>query len=153
MDGIHGALAALTHGVYVLGVHTPEKDNLMTAAWLCQVSSRPPMVAAAVSSSHLTAELIPKAAGFSVSVLRADQKNAALKNGTVSGRALDKLSGTACVPGQLGHPIVEGAAAYLECRLVRTVTAGDHTLFIGEVLAGDARPGEPLLYRKKDFFP
>ena len=33
------AMNTLTHGVYVLGVHANNKDNLMTAAWLCQVAS------------------------------------------------------------------------------------------------------------------
>lgn len=36
------AMNTLTHGVYVLGVHANNKDNLMTAAWLCQDSLPPP---------------------------------------------------------------------------------------------------------------
>ena len=59
--GIKNAMSAITHGVYVLGVHTPEKDNLMTAAWLCQVSGAPPTLAVAVSSKHLTTQLISHA--------------------------------------------------------------------------------------------
>lgn len=38
MSELRAAMSALTHSVYVLGVHTPEKDNLMTCAWLSQVS-------------------------------------------------------------------------------------------------------------------
>ena len=41
------AMNTITHGVYVLGVHTEEKDDLMTAAWLCQVSSSPAVLAVA----------------------------------------------------------------------------------------------------------
>lgn len=35
------AMNTLTHGVYVMGVHANNKDNLMTAAWLCQVAFLP----------------------------------------------------------------------------------------------------------------
>ena len=92
LTGIKNAMSAITHGVYVLGVHTPEKDNLMTAAWSCQVSSNPPTLVVAVSSKHLTAQLIPQAGGFAVSVLSDEQKETALRNGRVSGRERDKLA-------------------------------------------------------------
>ena len=67
---VQKAMNGITHGVYVIGVHTQEKDNLMTAAWLCQISSSPAMLAVAVSKGHLTAELIEKAGCFTVSVLK-----------------------------------------------------------------------------------
>ena len=85
--GIKNAMSAITHGVYVLGVHTPEKDNLMTAAWLCQVSSAPPTLAVAVSSKHLTTQLISQAGGFAVSVLSEEQRETALRNGSLAGTA------------------------------------------------------------------
>ena len=44
------AMNTLTHGVYVLGVHANDKDNLMTAAWLCQVASSPALLVVAVST-------------------------------------------------------------------------------------------------------
>jgi flavin reductase (DIM6/NTAB) family NADH-FMN oxidoreductase RutF len=34
-----------------------------------------------------------------------------------------------------GAPIITGAAAYLDCSLVTEYEAGDHVIFIGEVLA------------------
>ncbi len=152
MSELKAAMSAMTHGVYVLGVHTPEKDNLMTAAWLCQVSGAPPMLLAAVSSRHLTAELIPKAGGFSVSVLAEDQKIVAMNNGRVSGRVHDKLSDTPVLTGEGGHPLVQGAAAHLVCRLVDTVVSNDHTLFIGEVVHAKRYLDRTLMYREKEFF-
>lgn len=68
------AMNTLTHGVYVLGVHANNKDNLMTAAWLCQVASSPAMLVVAVSTGHLTADMMKEAGYFTVSVLRDTQK-------------------------------------------------------------------------------
>jgi flavin reductase len=43
-------------------------------------------------------------------------------------------------------PLVAGALAHLECRVAARHVAGDHTLYVGEVLTMATRPGRPLLY-------
>ena len=48
--------------------------------------------------------------------------------------------------GETGAPILSGTLAYLDCKLVNTLPAGDHDLFVGEVLAGELGDGDPLLY-------
>ena len=44
-----------------LNFHANDKDNLMTAAWLCQVASSPAMLVVAVSTGHLTADMMKEA--------------------------------------------------------------------------------------------
>ena len=146
------AMNGLTHGVYVIGVHTQEKDNLMTAAWLCQISSSPAMLAVAVSKGHLTAELIERAGCFKVSVLKKDQKEAALVCGRVSGRAADKqkLVKTDYVEGTI--PVIAGSAAWLKCRVAQSVAASDHILFLAQVEDGAGGAEDLLVYRKDNFF-
>jgi len=34
----------------------------------------------------------------------------------------------------------------VECRILEIIAGGDHTMFLGQVEAADARDGEPLLY-------
>lgn len=146
------AMNTITHGVYVLGVHTEEKDDLMTAAWLCQVSSSPAVLAVAVSAGHLTAELIPKAGNFTVSVLGSRQREAALACGRVSGRKTDKTRLVDTVYTESGIPMVAGAAAQLECRVLDVNKATNHLLFLAEVECASYASDEVLLYHKKDFF-
>jgi flavin reductase (DIM6/NTAB) family NADH-FMN oxidoreductase RutF len=45
-----------------------------------------------------------------------------------------------------GTPVLQGALAYLECRLHSAEKAGDHTIFIAQVEDVVIREGEPLLY-------
>ena len=45
-----------------------------------------------------------------------------------------------------GTPMLEGALAYLECRLHSSEQAGDHTIFIAEVEDVVVREGDPLLF-------
>lgn len=146
------AMNTITHGVYVLGVHTEEKDDLMTAAWLCQVSSSPAVLAVAVSAGHLTAELIPKAGRFTVSVLGSGQREEALACGRVSGRKADKTKLVETVYTEDGIPMVAGAAARLECRVLDANGATNHLLFLAEVERASYDSDEVLIYHKKDFF-
>jgi len=88
---IEKVLDLLTHGVYIIGVKYGSKINGMTAAWVNQVSSQPPMVSVAIGKSHYTSELISKSKSFSVNILSPDQMELARKCGFNSGRDQDKL--------------------------------------------------------------
>lgn len=151
-EKIKDAMNTITHGVYVLGVHTEEKDNLMTAAWLCQVSSSPAVLAVAVSAGHLTAELIPKAGRFTVSVLGEDQREEAFACGRVSGRKADKTGLVETEYTADGIPMVAGAAAQMECRVLDVNGITNHLLFLAEVESASFSSDEVLHYHKKDFF-
>ncbi len=57
--------------------------------------------------------------------------------------------------GQTGGLIFDDAPGYLECRVVEEYPGGDHTIFIGEVVAGGIWDieGYPLLYYQSHFEP
>ncbi|MGI6151468.1 MAG: flavin reductase family protein [Christensenellales bacterium] len=146
------AMDTLTHGVYVIGTHTQKGENLMTAAWLCQVSMKPPTVMVAVSKGHYTAELLQEGGRFSVSVLTPAQRDVALHCGRVSGRQKNKLEGVDVAFSEDGLPFVKGSAAHLTCELRDTFAVTDHLLFIGEVVAAKAYSEETLRYHRAKFF-
>jgi flavin reductase (DIM6/NTAB) family NADH-FMN oxidoreductase RutF len=58
------------------------------------------------------------------------------------------------VPALSGAPVLPQAYAYLDLKLAHTYAAGDHTLFVGEVVeAKILHPqSNPLVFNKKDFF-
>lgn len=145
---ISSAMTGITHGVYVIGTNSSERKNLMTAAWLVQVSGKPPMIAVAVSKGHYTAELIKESEKFSISVLGPEQKDIALKCGSVSGRSSDKLVKVEHVIKGSGLPYVKGAAMYLECMLSKIFEVNDHYLFVGVVTAGEKISDKRLLYNE-----
>lgn len=149
---IDRALDRLGYGVYVIGVRTPGKVNGMTAAWVVQVSVRPPLVLVSINKSHYTSDLIAEAGAFSVNVLRSDQDALARQCGFRSGRDTDKLAGVEVVSKVTGAPVLADCAAFLDCRVTQRVEAGDHVLYVGEVVdAGDT--GAPtMVYRSADFF-
>jgi flavin reductase (DIM6/NTAB) family NADH-FMN oxidoreductase RutF len=149
-EAILGALTNLTHGVYVLGARRGREMTAMTAAWVSQVCQRPPCVAVAVRDDRYTHGVVLGSATFALSVLREDQVNVATHFAETSGEYHDKLHGLPYGKSPNGSPVLLDALAYLDCRVLDTARAGDHTVFIGEVTAGESYEpygaGYPLLY-------
>jgi flavin reductase (DIM6/NTAB) family NADH-FMN oxidoreductase RutF len=127
----------LTTGVYVVGVAHEGRHNAFTAAWVTQVSFDPLLVALAVNPQNLSYSLLRQSGGFVLNMLGRDQLDLARHFGTQSGRDRDKLLGQRWRPGTLGAPILENAAAYLECRITGAVAAGDHELVLAEAVGGE----------------
>ena len=118
----------LTHGVYIIGVKYKSRINGMTAAWVNQVSSQPPMISVAIGKSHYNSELIPKAKSFSVNILSPNQMELARKCGFTSGRDQDKLQEGDVTYQATGAPILSNCAGYLDCELSHQIEVGDHIL-------------------------
>jgi flavin reductase (DIM6/NTAB) family NADH-FMN oxidoreductase RutF len=127
----------LTTGVYVVGVAHEGRSNAFTAAWVTQVSFEPLLVALAVNPENLSYSLLKQSGTFVLNLLRRDQLDLARHFGTESGRKLDKLAGQRWRPGSLGAPILQDAAAYLECRMTGATFAGDHELVLGQAVRGE----------------
>jgi len=146
--------APLVHGVYVITTQVGEKINGMTAAWVSQVSLKPLLVMVSIAPPRYTHTLIKESGHFAINVLTTDQVELAKRFGYKSGRNLDKFAGLSTLAAGSGAPILPQAYAYLDLKLVHTFTAGDHTLFVGEVLeAKILHPqSQPLIFNKSDFF-
>ena len=127
----------LTAGVYVIGVAQGDRRNAFTAAWLTQVSFDPLLLALSVNPEHASWPLLVGGGGFTVNVLAREQLHLARHFGTQSARETDKLAGILWRPGSAGAPILDGAVAFLECRILQRVPAGDHEIAIGRVVGGE----------------
>jgi flavin reductase (DIM6/NTAB) family NADH-FMN oxidoreductase RutF len=148
------AFAALVHGVYVVTTRLGDKVNGMTAAWVSQVSIKPLMVMAAIAPPRYSHDLIQESGCFAINVLADGQVELGKRFGFKSGRQIDKFAGLEWTPAITGAPILPQAYAYLDLKLAHSFTAGDHTLFVGEVVAAKILHPDrhPLIFNKNDFF-
>nr|WP_179446596.1 flavin reductase family protein [Naumannella cuiyingiana] len=124
--------------------------HAMTANSFTSVSLDPPLVLLSVATSTRFHRPLTESGDFAVSVLSADQA-AVAAHFARSGRDLaSQFDGVAHRVGQLGLPLLTGALAWLECRTVERVAAGDHTLFVASVLTAEpadaAADLAPLLF-------
>ncbi|TMG92005.1 MAG: flavin reductase family protein [Betaproteobacteria bacterium] len=83
------------------------------------------------------------AAQYAVNVLAHDQVELARR---FSHPHTDRFAGVPFRLGQADAPLIEGCAAWLECRHHALHPAGDHMLFIGEVVAAAHRRLSPLVW-------
>jgi flavin reductase (DIM6/NTAB) family NADH-FMN oxidoreductase RutF len=124
----------------------------MTASWVMQTSERPPCLAVAVRDDRYTHGVVLDSSTFALSVLRDDQVDVATHFAETSGEYHDKLYGIPYGQSPNGSPILLDCLAYLDCRVLDTARAGDHTIFIGEVIAGESyRSDYPLLYDSTEY--
>jgi flavin reductase (DIM6/NTAB) family NADH-FMN oxidoreductase RutF len=148
------AFSGLVHGVYVVTTRVDDTVNGMTAAWVSQVSLKPLLVMVSIAPPRYTHNLIKESGIFAINVLTSDQVELGKRFGYKSGRKVDKFAGLDWFPAATGAPILPQAYAYLDLKLADMFPAGDHTLFVGEVV--DAKilhpQARPLVFKKSDFF-
>ena len=127
------AFGQMTYGIYVLTSKAGETVNGMIASWVSQVSYDPPLVMAAVHPNRFSHQLIEKGGSFALHILSAAQTDflTRFKQPDVN-KKFPALNWTS---GQTGCPILRDCLAYLECKLKTHYQPGNHTLFIGEVIA------------------
>lgn len=116
----------------------------LTANAIASVSLNPPLILVCVEHGADSHDCIRDAGVFTVNFLASDQERIARR--FAAWEVDTKFEGLAFHTEITGAPILEDALAWVDCRVYAEHQAGDHTIFIGEVLAGDAREGGPLMY-------
>jgi flavin reductase (DIM6/NTAB) family NADH-FMN oxidoreductase RutF len=113
---------------------------------LVSLSLEPPLVGVGVSTQAAMHELLRAAGGFALSLLAGDQE-AVAQHFARGVPPLAHWHGIATRPGASGAPLIDDAVGWLECETRAEHEAGDHTLFVGEVLAAEpGRAAPPLVY-------
>ena len=115
----------------------------LTANAITSLSLEPPLLLICVDRKAESFAHFYDSKCFVVNILSDTQQALSARFAKSGG---DKFAGVACRAGHLGVPLIEGAIATLECRIVETHDAGDHVIHIGEVAQTTIHSGRPLLF-------
>lgn len=116
----------------------------LTVNAFSSLSLDPPLVLVCIDRSTGSHEIITAAGSFAIIML--DEQSEHLSRQFASHTA-DKFAGVGYHFGTTGAPVLDDALAVIECKLVESLPGGDHTIFVGEVVAATARDDRrPLLY-------
>ena len=142
------ALGSFATGVTVVTTSGESHGYGMTANAFSSVSLDPPLVLVCVKTGAAGSEHIARNGVFAVNILAADQEPLSRyfssKTRPRGRHAFSEISHRTAVSGA---PVLDHVAGYLDCRLQAVHDAGDHHIFIGEVLDLDfASDREPLLF-------
>lgn len=136
-------------GVAVVTAHG-DRPVGFTATSLTSVAAEPPLLSFGVGTSSSSWPVVSEAEYIGVHVLGEHQRELAE---TFARSGVDRFGApTRWSVGPEGVPILDGVLAWLVCRVVARVPAGDHRIVIAEAVAGDpAGEGRPLLYHQGRF--
>jgi flavin reductase (DIM6/NTAB) family NADH-FMN oxidoreductase RutF len=121
-----------------------------TATSLTSVSAEPPLLSFGISTGASSWPAISTTEHIGVHILGEHQQDLA---GTFAKSGADRFGApTAWHEGPEGVPLLDDVLAWLVCRIVGRVPAGDHRIVLAEVALGDPTgPGRPLLYHQGRF--
>ncbi|MEV4945651.1 flavin reductase family protein [Streptomyces sp. NPDC053755] len=127
-----------------------ERPVGFTATSLNSVAAEPPLISFGVGTASSSWPVLAEAEHIGVHILGEHQRELAE---TFARSGADRFGGdTRWSPGPEGVPVLDGVLAWLVCRVVAKVPAGDHRIVIAEAVAGDpAGAGRPLLYHQGRF--
>ena len=133
------SVVAARHGPLLAG---------MTANAVASISIDPPLMMASIGKRAETHAAIVGSHAFAISVLAEDQRE--LAECFARPTTAEKLTGFCDATwheAETGSPVLDGALAYFDCRLSARHDGGDHTIFLGEIVAAGFREdAEPLLW-------
>jgi len=148
-------LWTMPSGLYVIGsTDKAERRNGMTGNWATQVSFDPKLLAVGIERDAFTHELIEAGGVFSLCLI--DREDRAIVRKFTKPVEVDlgarTLNGFPYIDGAVtGAPVLAQAVAFAECEVRNQVEAGNHTLFLGEIVnAGFLKEEDTPVLRMED---
>ena len=145
-------MARLPAGVVVITARVGDEFRGLTASSLVSISLDPPLVLVGLERESATRAAVLETKAFNASLLTRSQEFLADR---FAGRAPALDLEWRTLPHRLGTngiPLLDGCAAWLECRLVQVHQAGDHDICVGEGLAAGIGSGDPLVLWDRTFW-
>ena len=137
-------LEKMPYGIYILSTASDEDRHAMVVSWVTQVSWDPLRIAVGIRKNRYARGIMEKGRNFALHLLDRSSPpdlkriKASLGEKTFDGRTVESEGS--------GAPIFTDLAGYLDCTVHTTVDAGDHMLFIGNVVGGRLiKDVEPLI--------
>ena len=142
------AMGAFATGVTIITVDLDDEVHGMTANAFTSVSLDPMLVLVCVDHSTRTHAHLHAKKRFGINVLCADQMAISeyYARPERSHEHAEAEAGARFDRTRHGTPMLDGALAFLECRLESVQEAGDHSIFIAQVEDVVVREGDPLLF-------
>jgi flavin reductase (DIM6/NTAB) family NADH-FMN oxidoreductase RutF len=138
-------LARRVSGVAVVTARAGDVIHGMTASAFTEVSLVPPLVLVCAEKTANTHPVIARGGVFALNLLAHDQ--AELSDRFASKRDEERrFVGLDYETGVTGAPLLAGTVATLDCRVRAAHDAGDHVIYVGEVVDLRRSERDPLVY-------
>lgn len=146
-EDFKNAMAQWASGVTVVTCHHEGKNLGITASSFSSVSLEPPRILVCVAKPLYTHGVIQSSGIFAVNILGTEHLEWGMRFAGMFPEIEDRFAGIDYFQAATGSPILPNVLGWLDCRVAHAYDGGDHTIFVGEVVAAGSRAvGEPILY-------
>ena len=144
-DEFRQSLSKWASGVSIVTARAGDEIHGMTVSDFSGASLTPPLVTVCCAIESITTRLIASGRCFAVNVLADNQQD--LSNRFSSKKhEHERFVGVDYAEAKTGAPILAGCLVNLDCELVATHEAGDHVIYVGQIVSSERRDGDPLIY-------
>jgi flavin reductase (DIM6/NTAB) family NADH-FMN oxidoreductase RutF len=122
----------------IVTVNHSGRKNAMAVAWHSPVSFKPPLYGIAISPKRYTYSLVSESRQFGINFMPQGEEGTVAAVGGSSGSLTDKFTEFNIEEDsaiKTDVPILNGAYAAYECKVVDSRIFGDHAWIIGEIIA------------------
>lgn len=124
----------------------------MTVSSFTSIALEPPLIIISLQTDSRTHELVSQAKAFAVTILAEDQQELSERFAGRAPDVEDRLAGIGTETLVTGAPFIKGGLAYLDCRVMQSISMGTNTLFLAEVVAARGNgAGQPLVYHDRKY--
>jgi flavin reductase len=117
------------------------------------VSFEPPMVVIAMKKGRSAEGVLRASEKFVLNILHTNQKDMMAHFGKGFKAGENPFAGIEIKSGKTGVPVLKCSLCFLECQVRYIYEAGDHHLFLGEVIeAGMKEEGQPMVHVRRNGF-
>ena len=151
-EGLRAALGRIPSGLYAVGAAHEGRRLGMLCSFVEQAGFEPPMISVSLGKDRPLRDVLDRGGLFSVNILGAEDKR--ILAAFASGREEDPFAAFALVANGHGLPQLADALAWLACRPCGSVAAGDHVVYVAEVVEGclHREGAEPMIRVRKNGF-
>lgn len=122
------------YDVHSITTVSGDKVNANIATWVMQVAMGGKMVCVALYKIDYTIELVKESKILNINLLSTKQTGLIQKLGRKSGRDTDKFKNLKYALDDRNCPYLTEAIGYVQCKVLHSTDAGDHELFVCEVI-------------------
>jgi flavin reductase (DIM6/NTAB) family NADH-FMN oxidoreductase RutF len=122
------------YDVHSITTVSGDKMNANIATWVMQVAMGGKMVCVALYKIDYTIELVKESKILNINLLSTKQTGLIQKLGRKSGRDTDKFKNLKYALDDRNCPYLTEAIGYVQCKVLHSTDAGDHELFVCEVI-------------------
>jgi flavin reductase (DIM6/NTAB) family NADH-FMN oxidoreductase RutF len=143
-DQFRGACGRFATGVTIATVL--DADGLphgLTVNSFSSVSLEPPLISICLGHAVTVIDAFRESKYFGINVLASNQRGISDR---FARKGYDRFEGIEWYRGETGAPLLPGVLAAIECAQHQRLTAGDHDIFIAEMVRAQVYDGEPLIY-------